>query len=425
MATEITIPHKFEPREYQLPFLRAMDNGAKRAVIIWHRRSGKDKVTLNFLIKKMIERKGTYYYFFPTYEQGKKILWDGMDKNGFKFMDHFPKELVASKNETEKKVTLINGSIFQIIGTDKIDSIVGTNPIGCVFSEYPLQSPEAWDFIRPILAENGGWAVFDYTPRGMNHGWKLLQQAKENGWFWQVLTVEDTKAVPQQVLDEEKAQMPEALFRQEYYCDFVDGAGAFFRRIENNVWDGDLQPEDGNQYQMGVDLGKYNDFTVLTQICLNDFRVGKQERFNLVDYNLQKARIEASWLRYGKPIARIDSTGLGDPICDDLIARGINVEPYRFTEQSRMDLLNHLAIMLEQDLIKIPNDDILIGELRSFQYVREGDRGKLKVKVPEGLHDDAVMSLALAVWGLREPIGLNRRGFKREEDVNIYKSNYK
>jgi hypothetical protein len=90
----------------------------------------------------------------PTYNQGKKILWKGIDKDGFRFLDHFPKELVFSVNETEMSVTLRHptdfskpGSIFQIIGTDNIDSIVGTNPIGCVFSEYSLQDPAAWDYL--------------------------------------------------------------------------------------------------------------------------------------------------------------------------------------------------------------------------------------------------------------------------------------
>src|SRR5215216_7425872 len=125
---EITLPYQYRPRPYQLPLLQAIDNGIKRAVILWHRRCGKDKTLVNLVAKKMLERVGTYYYFFPTYTQGKKILWNGMDKDGFKFIDHFPKALVKSKNDTELKIEYKNGSIFQIIGTDNIDSIVGTNP---------------------------------------------------------------------------------------------------------------------------------------------------------------------------------------------------------------------------------------------------------------------------------------------------------
>ena len=420
----IQIPHKFKPRIYQIPILKAFDKGCKRAVIVWNRRSGKDKTILQIVIKEMLKKVGTYYYIFPTYSQGRKILWDGIDKSGMRFIEHFPKELISGiPNETEMRIELVNGSAFQIIGVDKIDNIVGTNPIGCVFSEYPLQKPKGWDFIRPILAENGGWAIFDFTPRGMNHGWKILQQAKSEGWFWQVLTVEDTQAIPADVLEAEKRTMPQALFEQEYYCKFIEGAGQFFKRIDENIWSGELSYDLGHIYRLGVDLAKYQDWTVITPIDLTEtFKIGKQERFNQIDYNLQKSRIEATCRKYGLAQSRIDSTGVGEPINDDLVARGLPIEPFHFTEQSRKDLLNNLQIKLAQDMIKIPDDEILISELKSFQYSL-AENGKLKIGVPEGLHDDCVMSLALAVWDL--PLYPNNPKPNKSEEFNLYNNNYK
>ena len=241
---EIKLPYKYEPREYQLPLLQAIDNGYKRAVAIWNRRSGKDKTLFNLVAKKMYERIGTYYYFFPTYNQGKKILWDGRDGNGFKFTDHIPEQLRKRTNSTEMLIETLNGSIFQIIGTDNIDSIVGTNPIGCIFSEYSLQNPNAWSFIRPILAENGGWAVFNYTPRGKNHGFYLYEFAKnDQNWFCELLTVDDTKAISKEVLEQERMEIikekgDDALFLQEYYCSFdapLEGSyyGQLLKRAED------------------------------------------------------------------------------------------------------------------------------------------------------------------------------------------------
>lgn len=229
----VHLPHCFNPRSYQDEFLNAMADGCKRAALVWHRRSGKDKTVLNFVVPYAWNvRKGTYYYFFPTYAQGKKILWDGIDASGFPFMDHFPPDLVQSKNETELQVTLKNGSIFQIVGTDKMDSIVGTNPVGCVFSEYSLQSPRAWDLVRPILRENGGWAVFIYTPRGKNHGHKLFTLAQGHPeWFTSLKTVADTRrdskgenggyvVSPADIQAERDSGMSEELLQQEFYCSF-------------------------------------------------------------------------------------------------------------------------------------------------------------------------------------------------------------
>lgn len=344
---------------------------------------------------------GTYYYFFPTFAQGRKILWDGIDKNGFKFLDHFPKEFIRSKNDTQMQIVTKRGSICQIIGTDNIDSVMGTNPIGCVFNEYALQTPRAWEFIRPILAENGGWAIFNFTPRGMNHGHKMLQQAREYGWFSQVLTVKDTGAISEDVLDDERKQMPADLFQQEYLCEFIEGAGQFFRRVKENISDKPFIINSNASYVLGVDLAKYQDFTVIVPVDLSTSTVGPLERFNQLDYNLQQAKIEAAYYRYNKALIRIDSTGPGEPVHDNLLARGLRVEPYRFTEQSRKDLLTNLQILLEQDQIKIPNNEQLISELQSFRY-ELSDRGRVRISVPEGLHDDCVMAVALAAWQLPE-----------------------
>ena len=232
----IKLPYNYDPRDYQLPVLEALDNGLNRLIIVWHRRAGKEKTCINLIAKKMYERVGNYYYYFPTFAQGRKVLWEGIDKNGFKFLDHFPKALLKKKpNDSEMKIEYINGSTFRVIGTDQVNSLVGANPVGCVFSEFSLQDPMGWDLVRPILAENGGWALFNFTPRGENHGYQLLEMARQDkGWFTQILTVDDTNAIPKEVLEQERREIiskdgNDALYQQEYYCSFkVPIAGAYY-----------------------------------------------------------------------------------------------------------------------------------------------------------------------------------------------------
>jgi hypothetical protein len=352
----------------------------------------------------MIDRVGTYYYFFPTFNQGRKILWDGIDKDGMRFLEHFPKELIKGKpNETEMRIELKNGSIFQIVGCDKIDSIVGTNPVGVVFSEYSLMKAQVWEFIRPILAENGGFAIFVYTPRGMNEGWKILQIAKENPheWWHEVLTVDDTKAISETTLFQEKKEMPADLFDQEYYVKFIDGASSVFKRIDQNIYTEKQELKYGKRYQIGVDLAKYQDFTVISVIDLHTFYLVKQIKFNKIDWQEQKELIIREIKYWNRARTYVDSTGVGDPIVEDL-KRLVPVEAFHFNETSRTQLLNNLQVMLEQDKLKLPNDQELINELRSMQYELVGQ--KVKMKVPEGLHDDRIMSLGLACWGLSQRI---------------------
>jgi hypothetical protein len=429
---EIEIPHKFEPRDYQLPLLRALDNGCKRAVIVWNRRAGKDKVCFNYMVRRAFERVGTYYYFLPEYSQAKKVIWNNIDNDGFAMLDHIPKQVIKSKNNSDLKVELINGSVIQLIGADTFkESGVGANPIGVVFSEYSITSPEAWKFVGPILAVNGGWAIFNFTPRGKNHAWELLQKAKENEkWFTELLTINETHVLTDEALAEEKRNNPEAIIQQEYYCSFIDGAGQFFRRIHENTYDMQEQQTEHGDFQMGVDLAKYQDFTVITPFNMNTMRAYVQDRFNQIDWNLQKARIEAAALRY-KARVKIDATGVGDPVVEDLKSRGLNItdeDAIKFTEATRMNLLNNLAMLLEQDKIQIPDDEGLITELESFQYSLS-PLGKIKVGVPETMHDDRVFSLALAVHGITSPIPIdmylhNPRFANREYEGELYRTTY-
>ena len=221
----IQLPHKFEPRFYQLPLILALERGIKRAVAVWHRRAGKDKVFTSIMCQRCAQRVGIHYYYLPTATMARKIIWDGIDGTGFKFLDHFPNDFIVHVNNQEMKITFANGSIFQMVGTDDFDRVVGTNPVTTLFSEFSLQNPQAWTYVRPILAENGGVALFNGTPRGKNHLYYMLQNGINNPkWFAEVLTVDDTFAISQEAIQDEHSDgMSEQMVQQEFYCDFEVG----------------------------------------------------------------------------------------------------------------------------------------------------------------------------------------------------------
>jgi len=216
-----------------------MDNGCKRAVIVWHRRAGKEIACFNWMIKMAWwHRVGTYVYFFPTSTLGRRILWDGVNRDGKKFIDYIPKQIIQGQiNNNEMKVRLTNGSIIQVIGTDQIIN-VGINPIGCVFSEFSLQDPQCWNFVRPIMRENGGWAIFNFTPRGKNHAYDLYLMAKNNPhWFCEKLTINDTGVLTEEDMEAERREgVSEHIIQQEYFCSFNQGAeGSYYAKYLNNA----------------------------------------------------------------------------------------------------------------------------------------------------------------------------------------------
>lgn len=216
--------------------MRARDMGSKRNIWVWHRRAGKDLTALHQDCKDAHQRIGAYWHVFPTAEQGRKAIWEGFTRDGRRIMDTvFPPEVRRSPraftSNGEMVVTLKCGSIWRLLGSDKME-VVGAGPVGVTFSEYSLAKPNTWDLVRPMLRENEGSATFIFTPRGKNHGWKLLEMGRGNpDWFCSVRRLDETLAYdPVRTVAEERASgMPDELIQQEYFCDFnAANVGSFY-----------------------------------------------------------------------------------------------------------------------------------------------------------------------------------------------------
>ena len=177
----------------------------------------------------MQKRVGVYWHLFPEYAQGRKAIWEGIQSDGRKFLDFFPPDLVKRKNSTYQFIELTNGSIYQIVGSNNYNSIVGPNPVGVILSEYALQDPSARDYIAPMLKLNKGWAIYIYTMRGKTHGWERYQIAqKSDRWFCEFLVggdegtkMDDGNPVisDQEIQEEIEDGMSPARAKQEYYND--------------------------------------------------------------------------------------------------------------------------------------------------------------------------------------------------------------
>lgn len=230
--TTISLPNNWRARSYQRSFMNYMfENGefptGKRAMPVWHRRAGKDSCMLQTLAVASQMRVGTYWHLLPTLNQGRKVVWNGIDSQSRRMIyQAFPPEMVAASNENEMTLKLTNGSFYQVVGSDNYDALVGTNPLGVVFSEWALADPTAWNFVRPILAENGGFAAFITTPRGKNHAYDLYRTAQESDhWFTSLHTINDTfredgrPVISKEMIEMERQEgVPEEIIQQEYFC---------------------------------------------------------------------------------------------------------------------------------------------------------------------------------------------------------------
>jgi len=228
----IQLPNKWHPMAHQKQFFDHMFRTGgfperMRAFLTWHRRAGKDSCSINGLAIASQMRAGTYWHLLPTLNQGRKVVWNGIDSSGRRIIHQaFPKEMVETPNENEMTLKLKNGSFYQVVGSDNYNSLVGANPLGVIFSEWALSDPAAWDFVRPILLENGGFAAFITTPRGKNHAYKQWKQVQgQPAWFTSLKTINDTfrnngePIITQEMIENEKLEgVADEIIDQEYYC---------------------------------------------------------------------------------------------------------------------------------------------------------------------------------------------------------------
>lgn len=221
---DISLPYQLTLRPYQKPLWDHMVQPLPdlRACAIWPRRNGKDLICLNIIVAKAMQKPGLYLYIAPFQTQTRLAIWIGQTAGGNKFLDHIPASLTVRKLEQQMEVHFVNGSILKLIGADNFDSKMGAGAQGAVFTEYSLQRPEAWDYIRPMIRETHGFAIFNYTARGMNHGYAMHKMAQKSPkWFHEYLTCLDTGYPTQEDIQEEReAGMRESLIQQEYYNDF-------------------------------------------------------------------------------------------------------------------------------------------------------------------------------------------------------------
>jgi phage terminase large subunit len=218
----ITIP--YTPRNY---FNELHNTKHRWIVCVSHRRSGKTVATLNHLIRDAILKPlSRYAYIAPTYKQAKNVAWD--------YLKFYSKDIPGIKtNEAELRIDYPTGSRITLFGADNPDSLRGLALWGVVFDEYSQQPSNIFsEIIRPSLADNQGYAIWIGTPKGKNEFYRLFEHSKiDENWLSMLLTVDDTKIIPQSELEDARKVMNEDEFNQEWYCSFEASIkGAYYNR---------------------------------------------------------------------------------------------------------------------------------------------------------------------------------------------------
>lgn len=423
--------NKFLPRPYQLDLCRKFESGTlKKFLVVWPRRAGKDICALNLMLRAALRKVGTYFYCFPTFASGRRILWDAIDISGQRVLNYYiPDAIVESRNEQQMRIRLINGSQIQILGSDNADTaLVGTNALGIIFSEYALSDSRAYSYSIPILKASNGWALFVTTPRGKNHLWDLYNVAKDSpDWFCQKLSIDQTRHIDLAEIEKDIAegQMSRDLAMQEYWTSFELGVeGSFYAKyIDDLRRKGQITQVPWEPYfpvHTAWDLG-YNDPTTIIffQVVGQSIRIIDCYENNKKGLEHYAKIVKEKEYTYGKHIAPFDIAvhDLGTGISRWKMMHDLGITFMRYTDKNPS--IDDGIESVRRTLPKVWFDERNCSSLiKSLDNYRQEYDHKKKVYKSNPLHDfsshwaDSMRYLCFSlpkINTVNDPAALNKR----------------
>ncbi len=363
------------------------------------RRWGKTRFAAAELLDIAGERGGLYAWIAPTYyiaERGETAL---------KLIGG---DFVQLRGQNPVRATFTGGgppSEIRFLSADNPDTILGDGFDGVIVDEAARIERSVWEMnIRPALADKQGWAVLISTPRARNWFFDFHTRGRdprETLYRSYSFTSLDNPYFPREEWDEAKRTTPEDVFKQEYEAEFLEDSAGVFHNLSRCLLTPDLCTLTSGFTVIGCDIAKHTDFTVLIAMDARTGRCFDMERFNMLDWPIQKERILAFARKHrGKLI--LDATGAGDPIYDDLVRVYPNIVPFKFTAHRKVELIQRLIVAVEQQKITWPAGwDVLTDEMKRFEYAISPS-GALTYSAPSGYHDDCVIALAMATNYLKE-----------------------
>ena len=354
---------------------KILDSNARFRVIMAGRRFGKSELSQIEIIINALQGKKVAY-LTPTYQLARV------------FFDQLIKVVPFDSNKSELSIKFPNDGSVSFFTGERLDNLRGRKFHLVVIDEASFipNLEDGWlNSIRPTLTDYKGKALFISTPRGKNYFYSLYLKNGEPDWEAFKFTTYDNPHIDKTEIDDARLQLPEVVFEQEYMANPSENASNPFGStyIRQCTFEVSHEPP----IAFGIDLAKSVDFTCIIGLDRNG-SVCHFERFQK-DWRQTKQVIN----NLPRVPILMDSTGVGDPIFEDLQRDGLNVQGYKFTSTSKQQLMEGLASAIQQRKITFPQGHITEElEVFEYQYTAFG----VKYSAPQGFHDDCVMALGLA-----------------------------
>jgi hypothetical protein len=367
MRLELPQPHTNQQK--------ILDSQSRFRVVMCGRRFGKSELSQIEIITNALVGKNVAY-ITPTYQLARV------------FFEKLIKAVPFESNKSELSIKFPNDGSVEFFTGERLDNLRGRKFHLVVIDEASFipNLEEGWlNSIRPTLTDFKGRALFLSTPKGKNFFYSLYLKNGEADWESFKFTTYDNPHIDKTEIDDARTQIPQVVFEQEYMANPSENAANPFGSafIKQCTFEVSHEPP----IAFGVDLAKSVDFTAIIGLDKNG-SVCHFDRFQK-DWRQTKQVINS----LPKVPILMDSTGVGDPIFEDLQRDGVNVQGYKFSSTSKQQLMEGLASAIHQRKITFPEGHITQElEIFEYQYTSFG----VKYSAPPGFHDDCVMALGLA-----------------------------
>jgi len=350
------------------------------------RQFGKTMLGINQMLDWAINDSGcNIAWVTPIYKQGKKAF------------SELEKATINSGlfeyNQTELTVKGFNSTISFFSG-ERPDNIRGNTFDYLIIDEFAFTREELWtEVLSATVLVKGKKVLFISTPKGKNHFYKLsLQPNYDNRYKYFHFTSYDTPFINALDLEERKRSLPSHVFKQEYLAEFIDNASGLFTNVRDCI----LTPEKSTKYYGGLDIGRADDYTVLTIVNESNQTVfcerWRQDEWTRI---IDKVAIEINKYQ-AKTYVEVNNQG---DVFFEMLRKKCSklVEPYITTSKTKPIMIEDLAVLFEQKNISILDINWLIDELEAFTYIYNATTRNVQYSAPQGIHDDSVISLSLAI----------------------------
>ena len=356
--------------------LKILESSARFRVVMCGRRFGKSELSQVEIISNAIQGMNVAY-ITPTYKLAKT------------FFEKLTQCVPFENNKSDLTIHFPNLGTVEFFTGERLDNLRGRKFHLVVIDEASFipNLEDGWlNSIRPTLTDYQGRALFLSTPRGKNYFYSLYMKGGQRDWESFKFTTYDNPYIKTEEINDAKAQLPNAVFEQEYMANPMENAANPFGAEHINKCTCNLSYNEPMYF--GIDLAKSVDWTVIIGLD-SDGKVSYYERFQK-DWLQTKETIKQ--IRKHKHIF-IDSTGVGDAIVEDLQKYFNDMTGFKYTSTSKQQLMESLASSIHKGEIGFP-EGFIKDELEIFEYLFTGTG--VRYSAPSGFHDDCVNALALA-----------------------------